>query len=144
MELMFWVAWMIGFGVLVAFLAKRKNRSPWTWGLAGAVFTIPTLLILAFFPYRCPQCRKSLSQRQWRDRTCPRCGDLRPAKQVPKPPPRTVTEQHAQPEIPEGHDRWTGGTDPSAALRKLKELRDAGLISDTEYEAKREEVLGRI
>lgn len=36
------------------------------------------------------------------------------------------------------------GTDPVAALQALAGLRDQGLLSDTEYEAKRQELLGRI
>ena len=36
------------------------------------------------------------------------------------------------------------GTDPVAALQALAGLRDQGLLSETEYEAKRQELLGRI
>lgn len=34
--------------------------------------------------------------------------------------------------------------DPSESLRKLKEMRDTGLITDQEYETKRQEIISRI
>ena len=58
-----------------AFGAFRKNRNPAIWGLLGAVFPL-TVLIVAFLPFLCPECRTSLTNAQWRKRNCPVCGDL--------------------------------------------------------------------
>lgn len=38
----------------------------------------------------------------------------------------------------------TSSLDPAEQIRKLAQLRDEGLLSETEYEAKRTELLGRI
>lgn len=65
----------LAFVVLTGWLAARKNRNRWTWGLFG-MFPIFALLILAFMPYLCPKCRQSLSNKEWENRTCPTCGDL--------------------------------------------------------------------
>lgn len=61
------------FGVLTGLLAKRKNRNPWGWGIAGAFSLILALLVLAFLPYKCPKCRASLTNQQGRDKQCPAC-----------------------------------------------------------------------
>ena len=64
-------------GLVVGFLAKRKNRSPWGWGVAGALSWIIALLILAFMPYKCLKCKQSISNDKGRDKDCPSCGSFK-------------------------------------------------------------------
>ena len=64
-------------GLVVGFLAKRKNRSPLGWGVAGALSWIIALLILAFMPYKCPKCKQSITNDQGRDKDCPSCGSFK-------------------------------------------------------------------
>ncbi len=64
-------------GLVVGLLAKRKNRSPWGWGVAGALSWIIALLILAFMPYKCPKCKQSITNDQGRDKDCPSCGSFK-------------------------------------------------------------------
>ncbi len=63
-------------GLVVGFLAKRKNRSPLGWGVAGALSWIIALLVLAFMPYKCPKCKQSITNDQGRDKNCPTCGSF--------------------------------------------------------------------
>ena len=63
-------------GLVVGLLAKRKNRSPWGWGVAGALSWIIALLVLAFMPYKCPKCKQSITNDQGRDKNCPTCGSF--------------------------------------------------------------------
>ena len=58
-------------------LAARKNRNGWAWGLIGGLFFLPGLLVLMFMSYLCPQCQQSISNKEWKQRTCPRCGDIK-------------------------------------------------------------------
>lgn len=51
----------------------------------------------------------------------------------PKPEPEAVTAPHPQP-APDGAD----------LLRKLAELRDQGILSEEEFQAKKAEILARI
>jgi len=70
-----------GIAVLVlALMAKRKNRDPWAWGFIGAFFCLPTLVILAFMSYLCPKCKNPISDDEWRQKECPRCSGTRPGK----------------------------------------------------------------
>ena len=66
-------------GVIVGLLAKRKNRNPWGWGMAGALSWFIALLILAFMPYKCPKCSQSLTNRQGKEKECASCGSFNPA-----------------------------------------------------------------
>ena len=63
-------------GVIIGLLAARKNRNGWAWGLIGGWFLLFGLLVLAFLPYLCPKCKESLTNKSWKSRTCPRCGDI--------------------------------------------------------------------
>lgn len=63
-------------GLVVGFLAKRKNRSPLGWGVAGALSWIIALLVLAFMPYKYPKCKQSITNDQGRDKNCPTCGSF--------------------------------------------------------------------
>lgn len=61
---------------ICAWGAARKNRNALLWGGLGFIFPL-AVLFLAFLPFTCPSCRRNLTNRQWQDRTCPDCGDLR-------------------------------------------------------------------
>lgn len=61
-------------GLFAGLLAKRKNRNPWGWGIAGALSFLVALLILAFMPYKCPKCGQSLTNDQGKEEDCPSCG----------------------------------------------------------------------
>jgi MFS family permease len=64
------------FGLIVGYLAKRKNRNAWGWGIFGAITTLVGLIVLAFMPYKCPACSASLTNADGKDRTCPSCGSF--------------------------------------------------------------------
>ncbi|MES1980775.1 MAG: hypothetical protein V4451_22270 [Pseudomonadota bacterium] len=70
------VAVLLIWGTVVGLLAKRKNRNPWGWGLAGAFSWFIALLVLAFLPYRCPVCSGSLSNLEGKIKKCPKCGSF--------------------------------------------------------------------
>ncbi len=73
------VSFLIAYAIaalIIGLLAARKNRSGWAWGLIGGLALLPGLLVLMFMPYLCPKCRKSLSNKEWKGRTCPRCGSI--------------------------------------------------------------------
>jgi len=63
-------------GVVVGLLARRKNRNPWTWGLAGVLSWFIALIVLAFKSYQCPKCEFELTNEQGRAKTCPFCGPI--------------------------------------------------------------------
>jgi len=63
-------------GTIIGFLAARKNRNPWAWGLTGGLFLILGLIVLAFMPYLCPKCEQPITNTEWKNRICPRCGDI--------------------------------------------------------------------
>lgn len=63
-------------GLVVGLLAKRKNRNPWGWGVAGALSWIIALFILAFMPYKCPKCNQSITNDQGKNKNCPSCGSF--------------------------------------------------------------------
>jgi biotin transporter BioY len=67
--------WLVS-GLLIGLLAARKNRNGLLWGIIGGLFLLPGLIVLMFLPFLCPKCHMSLSNKQWRDRTCPSCGNL--------------------------------------------------------------------
>lgn len=63
--------------VIIGPLAARKNRNGWAWALIGGLALGLGLLVLAFMPWLCPKCHQSISNKQWKQRTCPRCGDIK-------------------------------------------------------------------
>jgi ssDNA-binding Zn-finger/Zn-ribbon topoisomerase 1 len=70
---------LLAYGIaalIIGLLAARKNRSGWGWGLIGGLFLIPGLLVLMFMSYLCPKCRQSITNAEWKTRTCPRCGNV--------------------------------------------------------------------
>ena len=73
--LIFVILWMV-FGLTVGFLAKRKNRNALLWGVIGAFYLVPAMLILMFMSYLCPNCHGKLNRKQWKDRRCPTCGTV--------------------------------------------------------------------
>jgi hypothetical protein len=79
-ELIIRVAFLVLGGVGLALLAKRKNRSPWPWGIVGALFgavapllLLPPLLALGFLKYKCPKCGATVSNGQARSGQCSGC-----------------------------------------------------------------------
>jgi rubrerythrin len=79
-ELIIRVAFLVLGGVGLALLAKRKNRSPWPWGVVGALcgaiaplLLLPPLLVLGFLKYKCPKCGATVSNEQARSGQCPAC-----------------------------------------------------------------------
>ena len=65
------------FGLIIGLLALRKHRNPWLWGLFGALTFLIAGIALACVSILCPKCKESLTNKQWKDRKCPNCGDLR-------------------------------------------------------------------
>jgi hypothetical protein len=63
-------------GTLIGLLAARKNRSGWGWGLFGGLFLLPGLLVLMFMSFVCPKCGQSLTNQEWKQRSCRRCGAI--------------------------------------------------------------------
>ena len=71
------IAYAISYGLsalVLGWLATRKNRDGWTWGLIGGFFCLPCLIALACLPYLCPKCKRPLTNREWERRECPTCG----------------------------------------------------------------------
>jgi len=64
------------FGLITGFLARRKHRNKWLWGLCGALTFPVTGVALACVSILCPQCREPLANEQWKDKACPYCGSL--------------------------------------------------------------------
>ena len=64
------------FGLVIGIMAIRKNRSFLLWGFFGFFTFLVAGIALAFSSYLCPKCKKSLTNQQWRDRTCPTCGKI--------------------------------------------------------------------
>jgi hypothetical protein len=71
-----YLIWYTISGLIIGLLAARKNRNPWAWGLIGGLSSIVGLIILAFMPYLCPKCEKPITNKEWKNRSCPRCGDI--------------------------------------------------------------------
>lgn len=65
------------FGLVIGLLAIRKHRSFWLWGVFGAATFLIAGIALAFVSILCPKCKEPLTNKQWNDRLCPHCGDLR-------------------------------------------------------------------
>lgn len=79
-ELIIRVAFLVLGGIGLALLAKRKNRSPWPWGIVGALcgamaplLLLPPLVVLGFLKYKCPRCGAVVSNEQARRGQCPAC-----------------------------------------------------------------------
>ena len=68
---------VVFWGVVVGLLARRKNRSPLGWGIAGGLVWFIALIILAMMPYKCPRCGQPLSNTQGREEHCPNCGSFK-------------------------------------------------------------------
>ena len=62
--------------VLTGLLAKRKNLNPWLWGVAGALSWFIAIIFLMFMPYKCPKCRKSITNDEGREGTCSFCDGI--------------------------------------------------------------------
>ena len=85
------IGWSIFLALIVAILARRKNRNAWAWSLptlalcflsdltvpySGGFPLLAILTILAFKPPLCPECGQELSSQDWKSRSCPRCGEI--------------------------------------------------------------------
>jgi len=60
-------------GLLLGFLAARKNRSYWAWGLMGGLVGFPCLIALVLLPHLCPKCERPLTHAEWKRGVCPTC-----------------------------------------------------------------------
>lgn len=60
-------------GLVLGFLAARKNRSYWAWGLIGGLAWVPCLIALVLLPHLCPRCERPLTDSEWRRGACPTC-----------------------------------------------------------------------
>ncbi len=69
----FGIGVMLFLAVVVGLLAKRKNRNPIGWGIAGGLFFLIALLILAFLPYLCPKCKQKISTTDAKAGNCSKC-----------------------------------------------------------------------
>jgi hypothetical protein len=70
---MFWIILLLIFGFVTGLTAKRQNRNPYIWGLAGAFFWLPLCIALVVTGALCPQCREPISNEEHRQGICPRC-----------------------------------------------------------------------
>lgn len=57
-------------------LAKSKNRNPWAWLMMFPFTAGISFFVLFFLPTLCPACKQPLSIQEWKQRKCPRCGDI--------------------------------------------------------------------
>ncbi|HEV8472069.1 MAG TPA: hypothetical protein VGR82_04760 [Methylomirabilota bacterium] len=73
------------FGVLLGWLARRKNRHAVAWGLIGGFpyLALPAAIVLSLMPVLCPKCSAALTNEQWRTKTCPRCNAAPDSKAAP-------------------------------------------------------------
>ncbi len=76
MDIIITVILWAGLGTVLGLLAKRKNLNPWLWGVIGGFpyFIIIGAIALACTPFRCPKCQRSLTNKEWKGRSCPICG----------------------------------------------------------------------
>lgn len=131
----------IGLGVLTAIAAKSRNRNQFGWLILGMIFGIFALAAVLIMPpeaaepaakgptpethHLCPDCSKLIPKTT---RTCPGCG----CKLIAEIPPT--------PEVASANT--SSHLDAIAALEKLAGLRDRGLVSPEEFEAKKKQILG--
>ena len=71
---------MLFWGGVVGLLAKRKNRNPYGWGLAGGSFSLLTLVLLAFMPNLCPKCGQKMPSQDAKQNACANCQGLGPVR----------------------------------------------------------------
>jgi len=68
----------VGSALLLSYIAGRKNRSKWGWGLIGGLALVPALIILLILPRLDPQAQAATgasdsSQQPTTQPTCPAC-----------------------------------------------------------------------
>ena len=66
------IAYLISASV-IGLLAARRNRNGLAWGAIGGLFCLPTLLVLVFMSSLCPKCHGSMTDKEWKQGSCPRC-----------------------------------------------------------------------
>lgn len=59
--------------VVVGLLAKRKNRNPIGWGIAGALSWLIALIVLAFMPFICQKCQNNITNEEAKISNCGHC-----------------------------------------------------------------------
>ena len=64
---------MLFWDLIVGFLAKRKNRNPFLWGIAGTLSWLIALVILAFLSFICKNCDAKVSKEDAKSGSCPNC-----------------------------------------------------------------------
>ena len=50
MELLIFLVWVVGFGLLCAYIAGEKGRSSLNWGVLGALFGVFALIAIVAVP----------------------------------------------------------------------------------------------
>lgn len=77
--------WGIIFGTAITVgatiqLTSVQSANPLTgvMEIGSALFCswIIAMIVLAFKPFLCPKCKEKLNTKQWKEKTCPRCGQL--------------------------------------------------------------------
>ncbi len=71
------ILWAV-FGTVLGLMAKRKNLNPWVWGIVAGfpLWIVIGAIALACTSFRCPKCQRSLTNKEWKGRSCPICGDV--------------------------------------------------------------------
>jgi hypothetical protein len=64
--------WGVGLGVA----ATGRNRDFLSWAVIGALFSVIGAVALMVTSVLCPGCEMPLSNRDWKARKCPKCGDI--------------------------------------------------------------------
>ncbi|MFC2151013.1 hypothetical protein ACFLSE_00680 [Bacteroidota bacterium] len=91
------------FGSLIGFIAYRKNRNFWLWGISfilivdlfyllytsikddslaalfnglGTLTWIIGIIVILSIPALCPKCKDTLSRKERKSKTCPKCGEI--------------------------------------------------------------------
>ena len=110
-----------GPGLLVGFYAKRKNHNFWIWFLLSSAAVIVGFIIgnlayehpskspysifsfilwsvvyifIRFAPSKCPKCKRTLEKPEWKQETCPECGEF---AEVRQPKPRMIKPVYVGP-----------------------------------------------
>lgn len=101
----------------IAWGAVCRNRDPWAWGIAWGLLTalnlsfgfIPWvlfgligLIVINSMPFLCPKCKRSLSRKECKAKTCPRCGEFGEAKSQARAVEATAAHPATQQEIMDG------------------------------------------
>ena len=71
--------WVV-IGLIIGLLAVRKHRNGWGWGIIGGLsciggyFCVIPFIVLCFVNFLCPECKSPMTNQEWKQKKCPRCG----------------------------------------------------------------------